>query len=113
MSKLKVRPEALKHEVFDTIFTTCELLEMDEYTRYEILEKMTTERDLKNQFDYVRKEGHAVGLEEGRKEGREEGREEGRTIERAETVRKMISAGISAETIAGALGITVEECLSY
>ena len=30
---------------------------------------MTTERDLKNQFDYARKEGHALGLEEGRVAG--------------------------------------------
>ena len=74
---------------------------------------MTTERDLKNQFDYARKEGFAVGLEEGRKEGREEGRNEGREEGREETVRKMLSAGISAETIAAALDITVEECLSY
>ena len=40
---------------------------------------------------------------------REEGREEGR----AEFVRKMLKAGIAAETIADALDITVEECLSY
>lgn len=30
---------------------------MDEITRDKILENMTTERDLKNQFDYVREEG--------------------------------------------------------
>ena len=30
MPKLRARPDALKHKVFDTIFTTCELLEMDE-----------------------------------------------------------------------------------
>ena len=40
-------------------------------------------------------------------------REEGRAEGRAETVRKMLAAGVPAETIAGALGITVEECLSY
>lgn len=129
MSKLQTRPDVLKHEVFDTIFTTCELLEMDEDTRYEILENMTTERDLKNQFDYARKEGLALGIEEGRKEGREEGREEGRKEGREEgrkegqkegreegqkeTIRKMLAAGIPAETIAGALGITTDECLSY
>lgn len=43
---------------------------MDEETRDKILENMTTERDLKNQFDYARKEGHAIGMEEGRVEGR-------------------------------------------
>ena len=67
--------------------------EMDEVTRDKILENMTTERDLKNQFEYVKKEGRAEG--------------------RAETVRKMLSAGIPAEKIADALSITVDECLSY
>ena len=38
---------------------------MDEITRDKILENMTTERDLKNQFDYVRKEGFAIGHAEG------------------------------------------------
>lgn len=46
---------------------------MDEETRDKILENMTTERDLKNQFDYARKEGHAIGMEEGRVEGRMQG----------------------------------------
>ena len=31
----------------------------------------------------------------------------------AETVRKLLAAGIPANSIADALGITVEECLSY
>lgn len=57
MSKLQERPDVLKHKVFDTIFRIGELLEMDEITRDKILENMTTERDLKNQFDYVREEG--------------------------------------------------------
>ena len=96
MPKLKKRPKALKHKVFDTIFTTSEFILMDEKTRNKILKKMRTERDLGNQFDYARKEGHAKGRAKGR----------------AETVKKMLAAGISAETIANALGISVEECMA-
>ena len=92
MPKLQARPKALKHEVFDTIFTTSELLCMDEETRDKILEDMTTERDLRNQFDYVRRTGYADG--------------------QAETVSKMLAAGVPVETIANALGISVEECQS-
>ena len=44
---------------------------------------------------------------------REEGRAEGREEVLAEFVRKMLAAGIPAETIADALDITVEDCLSY
>ncbi|MBR5198894.1 MAG: hypothetical protein IKW20_03595 [Bacteroidales bacterium] len=39
--------------------------------------------------------------------------ERSRAEGRAEFVRKMLKAGIAAETIADALDITVEECLSY
>ena len=105
MYKLQSRPNALMHEVFDTIFTISELIEMDDETREKIIENMTTERDLKNQFDYARKEGRAVGHAEGRVEGRAEGR--------AEIIAQMLAAGFPAEKVAEALGITVEECLSY
>ena len=43
----------------------------------------------------------------------ERSREEGREQGLAEFVRKMLAAGIPAETIADALDITVEKCLSY
>ncbi len=122
MPRLQERPNALKHGVFDTIFEIGELLEMDEVTRDKILENMTTERDLKNQFDYARKEGYALGHAEGREEGlksghaeghaegRAKGHAEGRAEGRAETIRKMLTAGVPAATIADALGITMEEC---
>ena len=41
---------------------------MDEKTRNKILKKMRTERDLGNQFDYARKEGHRKGHAKGRAE---------------------------------------------
>lgn len=66
-------------------------------TRDKVLNKMTTERDLRNQMAYARQEAINEGLAEGR----------------AETIRKMLAAGISEKTIADALGITLEECESY
>ena len=90
---------------------------MDKNTRDKVLDKMTTERDLINQLEYARQEaineGRAEGLAEGRAEGLEKGLAKGRAQERAEKIRKMLAAGIPAETIAAALNITVEECLSY
>ena len=74
---------------------------MDKNTRDKVLGKMTTERDLINQLEYARQEA----INEGRSEGRAE--------ERAENIRMMLAAGIPAETLAAALNITVEECLSY
>ena len=113
MAVLNERPEVLDHQIFRRIFEVSELYNMDKNTRDKVLDKMTTERDLMNQLEYARQEaineGRAVGLAEGLAEGRAEGRAE----ERADNIRMMLAAGIPAETIAAALNITVEECLSY
>ena len=53
----------------------------------------------------AREAGIAEGLAQGHAEGRAEGR--------AEAVRMMLAAGIPVETIAGALGISAEECEGY
>lgn len=79
---------------------------------HKILENMTTERDLKNQFDYARKEGYAIGIEEGRVEGRAEGRKEGR-IEghmeaRLENARNFKHLGVSIDIICQATGLSSE-----
>ena len=64
MSVLKERPKQLEHEIFRKIFDVAELANMDEVKRSEILRKMTTERDLRNQMAYATQ----VGREEGRVE---------------------------------------------
>jgi predicted transposase/invertase (TIGR01784 family) len=97
MPKLQERPNALKHGVFDTIFEMGELLEMDEVTRDKILENMTTERDLKNQFEYVKKEGRAEGRAEG-------------DLDRAIKVAKeMLADGMSAEKISKYTELSIEQ----
>ena len=121
MAVLNERPEVLDHQIFRRIFEVSELYNMEKNTRDKVLDKMTTERDLINQLEYARQEaineGRAEGLAEGRAEGLEKGLAKGlakgRAQERAENIRKMLAAGIPAETIAAALNITVEECLSY
>ena len=101
MAVLNERPEVLDHQIFRRIFEVSELYNMDKNTRDKVLDKMTTERDLMNQLEYARQEA----INEGRAVGRAE--------ERADNIRMMLAAGIPAETIAAALNITVEECLSY
>lgn len=104
MTNLDERPDILKHSVFGKIFEVSELLNMDNVTRSKVLDKMTTERDLRNQMRYFKETTLAEGMAQGMAQGKVEGR--------AETVKQMLAAGISAETIANALGISVEECLS-
>ena len=108
MTNLDERPDILKHSVFGKIFEVSELLNMDNVTRSKVLDKMTTERDLRNQMRYFKETTLAEGMAQGMAEGMAQGMAQGR----AETVKQMLAAGISAETIANALGISVEECLS-
>ena len=108
MTVLDECPKVLTHQIFSKIFEVSELYNMDQETRDKLIRNMTTERDLRNQMAYARQ----VAIEEGHAEGYAEGRAEGRAEERAVTVRKMLAAGVPAETIAGALGIAVDECLS-
>ena len=62
-------PEVLTHEVFKKMCDISELLNMDEVTRSKVLIKMTTERDLRNQMAYAKKEAIEEGLAEGRAQG--------------------------------------------
>ena len=74
---------------------------MDEITRSNVIENMTTERDLRNQMDYAKKEG----IQEGRAEGRTEGRAEGINL----VIRQMIAKGMTVQQVADIVDMTVEE----
>lgn len=106
---LEERPEVLDHQIFTRIFAVAELYNMDKATRDKVLQKMTTERDLRNQIAYAREEA----IQEGRKKGHAEGHAEGMAQGKIETIRKMLAGGISVGAIAEALGMTVEECEAY
>ena len=70
---------------------------------------MYDEKRRNGELAAAREDGIAEGLAQGLAEGHAEGRAEGR----AETVRMMLAAGIPVETIADALGISIEECEGY
>ena len=117
MTVLESRPEVLDHQVFAKIFEASELYNMDEITRDKVLHKMTTERDLRNQMAYARKEAIAEGLAEGRAEGRAEGLAEGRAEGRAEGLteatmqiaKNMRSMELDVEVISKVTGLPVDE----
>ena len=68
----------------------------------------------KDMYDEKRRNGElAAAREDGIAEGLAQGHAEGRAEGRAEAVRMMLAAGIPVETIAGALGISAEECEGY
>ena len=104
MAVLKERPEALGHDIFKKIFEISELLNMDEETRSKVLDKMTTERDLRNQMAYARQ----VAIEEGLAEGLKEGRAEGEMKARQENAVKLKHLGVAMEIISEATGLSIE-----
>ena len=111
MAFLNERPEALGHQVFTKIFEVAEFYNMDEETRKKVRDKMTTERDLRNQMAYARKVAIEEGRAEGRAEGRMEGRMEGREEERAKLLKNLLDSGMSAAEIARVTKIDVQEVI--
>ena len=93
---------------------------MDEETRSKVLEKMTTERDLRNQMAYARKEaieeglaeglekGLAEGLEKGLAEGLERGLKEGNREKAMDIARNLKRMGMSVEDIVEAVGLEAD-----
>ena len=77
---------------------------MDEETRSKVLEKMTTERDLRNQMAYARKEAIEEGLAEGLERGLKEGSRE-RAMDIARNLKRM---GMSVEDIVEAVGLEAD-----
>ena len=56
-----------------------------------------------------REEGRAEGRAEGREEGREEGRAEGAKDEKKATARRLLAMGLSAEQVAAATQLSLDE----
>jgi flagellar biosynthesis/type III secretory pathway protein FliH len=83
--------------VFRKIFEVSELINMDEVTRSKVIEKMITERDLRNQMEYA--------LQEAIAEGHAEGHAAGHAAGLAEAARKMVASGMSLEEVADILQI--------
>lgn len=105
MPSMNARPDVLEHDVFRKIFEVSELLNMDDETRLNVVHKMTTERDLRNQMAYARKEA----IEEGLAEGLAKGLAEGRTEARLEAARRLKDLGVDLKIIEEAIGLTPED----
>ena len=100
MAALNDQPEVLNHQIFTKIFEVSELYNMDKKTRDKVLNKMTTERDLRNQMAYARQEAIEEGLAEGLAEGRKEAN--------LQNAIKFKQLGVDVEIISQATGLPVE-----
>lgn len=70
---------------------------------------MTTERDIRNQIAYARKEGKAEGIAEGIAEGTTKGKAKGQIEAKLEIAKAMKDNGVDVETIAKYTNLTPEE----
>ena len=113
MSRLSERPDNFEEEIFCKLFDVSEFAQMTREQQRQYVKIMTTERDIKNQISYARKEalaeGEAAGLEKGRAEGEAVGLEKGRAEGRADIARAMKAKGIALELIAECTGLSPEE----
>ena len=95
------RPDALRQEIFDLLFEAAEIATFtpEDKVKYEF--EMTTERDIRNQIAFAKKNARA--------EGKIEGIEEGKMEEKKETVRRLKEMGIAANIIALGTELTEEQ----
>ena len=101
MAEFTERPEGFEGEIFRLLFESAEISTFTPEEKIAYTEDMTTERDIRNQIAYARKEGRA--------EGRAEGKAEGANQEKLEIARKMVSMKLEASVISEATGLSEEE----
>ena len=90
MSEWTDRPAGLEQEIFNLLFDSLVIAKFAPKERTKYINDMTTERDIKNQIDYARKEGEAKG--------------------NIETARKLIAEyGLDPEDVAKRLGMKKED----
>ena len=101
MGKLSERPGNLDGEVFRKLFEVAEFAKMDHRQQRQYIAKMTTDRDIKNQIAYARKEGLEQGLDKGLAQGKAEG---------AVAIAKALKAeNVSIDVISRCSGLSEEE----
>ena len=133
---LKDRPVEVKNKIFNRLFSTAEVCNLNEFEFMKYSRSLKDYRDWHNTLNHAieketakisrklrakyrkesREEGRKEGLAEGRAEGREEGLaigiETGRKESKTEMVKKLLDMQLDIETIAKASGLTFEEILA-
>ena len=110
---LKNRPVKIHNKIFDRLFSTAEICNLNEF------EFMKYSRSLKDYRDWHNTLNHAIEektaqiskklLAKGRKEGIAVGREEGRENTQKEIARKMLDKGMDINSISELSGLSIEE----
>ena len=101
MQFLEERPDVLRQEIFDLLFEAAEIATFtpEDKVKYEF--EMTTERDIRNQIAFAKKNARAEGIIEGKAEGRMENG--------IESARRMLEDHLPIETIAKYSGLSIDQ----
>jgi predicted transposase/invertase (TIGR01784 family) len=117
LGKLDDKPAALTEAIFKRFFEVAEIAAFSKTERYDYEENLKNYTDWFNVLNTAKKEGlaegEAIGIEKGRAEGEaigvEKGRAEGEAIAMQKMAKRLKSQGVSADVIAEASGLTLEE----
>ena len=125
LASLMERPRILQEKVFTHLFEAAEIAKFDRKEMYEYQESLKVYRDwfsvmetaeirglekgLEKGLQQGLEKGLQQGLEEGLEKGLQQGLEEGRRENALMTARNLKAMNMSAETIAQATGLTIEE----
>ena len=106
-------PEELcRRPVAGILAEACEIAAFPQDKKLEYEKEMLSERDIQAICSYAHDEGERKGREEGlmegERKGREEGLQEGRKEERLSNAVNFLRAGVPAETVAKATGLSPE-----
>ena len=118
MTRIKEIPTEFNEMKFRRFFEAVDYESLPKEAKIEYDKVMTTERDIKNQIAYARKEGQITGIEKGRAAGLAEGlaeglargqiagRAEGESEAKLLIARNMKAEGVDTMTIASWTGLT-------
>ena len=93
LPSFKDRPGVLEEEIFRLLFESAEIATFTPEEKIKYENDMTTERDIRNQISFARKEGKKEGAEQ----------------KAIEIARQMLAEGLSVELIARVTGLSEEE----
>jgi len=106
---LDEQPAEFSQEIFTLLFNSAEIATFSADERNKYKHDMTTQRDIRNQIAYARKEGVAEGIAQGIAKGEARGRAEGKAEGKIEVAKNLIKLGMSSEQVCQATGMTPEQ----
>ena len=101
MGRLESRPEEFSTQEMRDLFETVQIESLSKAEKKDYARYMTTERDIRNQWNFAMEKATAEGLEKGLAQGREE--------ERVNAARNLKALGVSVEIISKATGLSLEQ----